>query len=159
VASLALAERTAEAVTLRAVASDVLGSNPDHALVLLGDFNDVPDAATTQILQGPQGSQPGTGGFHRPDRGDPARLFNLAPFIPAERRYSRINNGVPELIDHILVSERLLRVGVDGKRVVPQVDSHPTVQGGRIESVSDDPRQRKGKVASDHAPVVAEFDF
>jgi endonuclease/exonuclease/phosphatase family metal-dependent hydrolase len=157
-ASLALAERTAEAVTLRTLASGILAENPDDALVLLGDLNDVPDAATTQILQGPMGSQPGTGEFDRPDRGDPARLFNLSSFIPIARRYSRINSGVPELIDHILVSERLLPMRADGKRTTPKVNSYPEAQGG-IESVSADPHKRKGKAASDHAPVMAELEL
>ncbi|HWA71557.1 MAG TPA: endonuclease/exonuclease/phosphatase family protein [Polyangiaceae bacterium] len=159
IASLALAERTAEAVTLRTAVSEILSKHPSDAVILLGDLNDVPEAATTQILQGPQGSQPGTGGFHRPDQGDPARLFNLASFIPADRRYSRINNGVRELIDHIFVSEHLLPVRPDGKRAAPRVDSHPAAQGGEIESVGDDPRKREGRAASDHAPVVAEFEI
>jgi endonuclease/exonuclease/phosphatase family metal-dependent hydrolase len=157
-ASLALAVRTAEAVTLRTLASGILAENPNDALILLGDLNDVPDAATTQILQGPIGSQPGTGGFDRADQGDAARLFNLASMIPAERRFSRINSGVRELIDHILVSERLLPLGPDGRRTTPSVNSYPEAQGG-IESVSDDPRKRKGKPASDHAPVMAEFEL
>ncbi|HWA76033.1 MAG TPA: hypothetical protein VG937_27030 [Polyangiaceae bacterium] len=65
---------------------------------------------------------------------------------------------MPELIDHILVSERSLPVGADRKRVAPQVDNYPAPQGGPLESVGDDPRKRKGKVASDHAPLVADFD-
>jgi endonuclease/exonuclease/phosphatase family metal-dependent hydrolase len=143
-------------VTLRTLASRILATNPNDALILLGDLNDVPDAATTQILLGPQGSQPGTGGFDRTDQGDAARLFNLSAFIPPERRYSRINSGVRELIDHILVSGRLVPVGTDGRRAVPKVNSHQEAQGG-IESVGSDPRERRGKPASDHAPVVAEL--
>jgi endonuclease/exonuclease/phosphatase family metal-dependent hydrolase len=124
VAAAALIQRTTEAVTLRNIASALLnrsaapndsaalngGASPRHGrtrqpVILVGDLNDVPEAATTQILLGPPGSQPGTRAFARADDGDCARLFNLANFIPLERRYSRINNGVAELIDHILVSE------------------------------------------------------
>ena len=39
-------------------------------VVVLGDLNDEPLAATTQILLGPPGSEIGTAGFDRPDRGD-----------------------------------------------------------------------------------------
>jgi hypothetical protein len=61
-----------------------------------------------------------------------------------------LNNGVPELTDDILVSERLLRVGVDGKPVVPQVDSHPTVQGraDRIRQRRSQETKREGGVGS-----------
>jgi hypothetical protein len=38
--------------------------------VVPGDLNDEPTAATTQILQGPPGSEIGTFGYERPDRGD-----------------------------------------------------------------------------------------
>jgi hypothetical protein len=65
-------------------------------------MNDEVDAATTQILNGPPGSEIGTGGFSDPDRGD--RMWNLAPLIPPEQRFSRIYRGRKELIDHIFVS-------------------------------------------------------
>ena len=73
----------------------------DAAVVVLGDLNDVPEAATTQILHGPPGSEIGTAGFDRPDQGDRQRLWNLAARIPADQRYSRIYRGRGELIDHI----------------------------------------------------------
>ena len=52
-----------------------------HVLVC-GDLNDTPQAATTQILLGAPGSQLGTGGFAQPDAGDGNRLWNLAPAMP-----------------------------------------------------------------------------
>lgn len=50
--------------------------------MVLGDLSDVPEAATTQILHGPPGSEIGTAGLDRPDLGDARRLWNLAPRIP-----------------------------------------------------------------------------
>jgi endonuclease/exonuclease/phosphatase family metal-dependent hydrolase len=157
VASRALAERAAEAVILRAVATARLSNALHDSLILLGDLNDTPEAATSQILLGPPGSQPNTRGFDFPDTGDTARLFNLAPLIPPERRYSRINSGVPELIDQILVSHHLVPVGHDGRRLLPSVDSHID-RFGKHASVGVDPRERAGEEAPDHAPVTAEFD-
>jgi hypothetical protein len=58
-------------------------------------------AATTQILQGPSGSEIKTGGFNQPDNGDGWRLWNLAPIMPAGKDYSRITKGSKELIDHV----------------------------------------------------------
>lgn len=49
-------------------------------------MNDETLAATTQILLGPPGSEIGTLGYDRPDTGDAARLWDVAPLIPAERR-------------------------------------------------------------------------
>ena len=47
-------------------------------MIVLGDLNDEVEAATTQILNGPTGSEIGTGGFNQPDHGDRQRLWNLA---------------------------------------------------------------------------------
>jgi endonuclease/exonuclease/phosphatase family metal-dependent hydrolase len=155
VAGLALLKRTAEAVALRVKANELLQDNPTEALILLGDLNDVTNAATTQILNGPSGSEIGTVGFDRPDAGDDTRLFNLAPLIPEARRFSRINQGNKELIDHILVSQELL----PGKpRQVPTVDSRVDIFGA-LPSVTPNPRERQGKPASDHAPVTAAFEL
>jgi predicted extracellular nuclease len=154
VAGLALLRRTAEAVALRVKANELLKGNSKNALILLGDMNDVTDAATTQILQGPGGSEIGTGGFNTPDKGDDSRLFNLAPLIPEERRYSRIYRGNKELIDHILVSEELLP---GQPRKLPKVDTQ--VSEMLIASVTDNPGERSGEPGSDHSPVTATFEL
>ncbi len=155
VAGIALLRRTAEAVAIRVKASELLVGNKDQGLIVLGDLNDVTEAATTQILQGPRGSELGTKGFERPDKGDDARLFNLAPLMPAERRFSRVFQGNGELIDHIFVSEELLP-GQPRQR--PVVDSHIDALGS-LPSISELPSERRGKPGSDHAPVTATFDW
>lgn len=69
-AAYALNRRAAEAVTVRAAVTRVLGGHgTDRRVLLLGDLNDEPTAETTQILNGPPGSEIGTVGFDRPDRG------------------------------------------------------------------------------------------
>lgn len=153
VAGIALLKRSAEAITLRVKANDLLEANTQKALILLGDMNDVTDAATTQILQGPGGSEIGTGGFNRPDKGDDTRMFNLAPLIPPERRYSRIYNGSKELIDHILVSQELLP---GQPRKLPVVDSFVDTS---LPSVTDNPTERRDEPGSDHAPIIATFEL
>ncbi|MBW4501998.1 MAG: endonuclease/exonuclease/phosphatase family protein [Scytonema hyalinum WJT4-NPBG1] len=155
VAGLALLRRTAEAVALRVKANELLENNAKQGVILLGDMNDVPSAATTQILQGPSGSEIGTRGFHQPDKGDDARLFNLAPLISQERRYSRIYQNNKELIDHIFVSQELLR---GQPRKLPKVDSHIDIMDA-LPSTSNDPNMRRGKLGSDHAPITAIFDL
>lgn len=155
VAGLALLRRTAEAVALRVKANELLENNTKQGLIILGDLNDVPSAATTQILQGPSGSEIGTPGFKRSDKGDDARLFNLAPLIAEQRRYSRIYQNNKELIDHIFVSQELLP---GEPRKLPDVDSHIDFMNP-LPSLNDDPNLRRGKPGSDHAPIIAIFDF
>lgn len=99
------------------------------------------------LINGPGGSEIGTAGFDRPDRGDATRLWNLAPAIPAERRFSRTYRGRRELIDHILISHALLA----GLGDVDTLDIGAT-------SVTDTPSARAGEPASDHRPVLADLN-
>jgi endonuclease/exonuclease/phosphatase family metal-dependent hydrolase len=149
--AFALARRAAEAVTVRAMATRLLSANHDDnepaAVVVLGDLNDEPDAATTQILLGPPGSEIGTGGFDKPDHGDTQRLWNLAQRIPEQQRFTRIYHGRHELIDHILVSHALVGLVDDG---------NVTTEGaGPTPSITDDPNTRRAAAGSDHRPVLA----
>jgi endonuclease/exonuclease/phosphatase family metal-dependent hydrolase len=116
----------------------------------MGDLNDEPQAATTQILLGPPGSEIGTPGADRPDKGDGSRLWNLAPLIPDKERFSRIYQGRRELIDHILASQAAL------KRV--QAKSVHTISPKPLPSITDDAPARRNAPASDHALVLAHLD-
>ncbi|MEV7786746.1 endonuclease/exonuclease/phosphatase family protein [Streptomyces sp. NPDC088106] len=144
----ALYRRAAEAATLRALADELLdGDGRDRDVAVLGDLNDEVQAATTQILLGPPGSEIGTPGHERPDNGDAARLWDVAPLIPAGRRYSRVSSGRRELIDHVLLSHRLVR------RVAEAGTGLPDEGAPRLPSVGPDPGERRGAAGSDHAPV------
>jgi endonuclease/exonuclease/phosphatase family metal-dependent hydrolase len=145
----ALYRRAAEAATARATVDDLLsGAGQDRNLVLVGDLNDQPQAATTQILYGPPGSQIGTGGFDRPDQGDARRLWNLAARIPEAERFSRVFQGQPELIDHIMVNHP----------VVSRVTEVHALHDRPLPSVGNNPGQRRDAEDSDHAPIVAHLD-
>lgn len=149
-AGYALYRRAAEAATLRVWATAALqGAGEQRPLVVTGDLNDTVQAATTQMLLGPPGSEIGTGGFGRPDRGDPQRLWNLAPLMPPGRDYSRVNHGRKELIDHILVSAALVHRVAAVEAVIDQP----------LPSITSDPTARRDQPSSDHAPVVATFDL
>jgi endonuclease/exonuclease/phosphatase family metal-dependent hydrolase len=144
----ALFQRGAEAVTVRALADHILdGRGDERPLIVLGDLNDELQAATTQILLGPPGSEIGTEGFDRPDRGDLHRLWNLGPLIPAERRFTRVFRGRRELIDHALVSYALVRR-------VTRVDTTPDTPP----SIDEYPDSRLDARGSDHRPLFAELD-
>jgi len=158
VAGIALHRRTAEAITLRQQINTLLEDKSNTPLILLGDLNDVPSAQTTLLMLGPPGSELGTRGFNRPDKGDDTRLFNLAPRIPEDRRHSRIHHGREELLDQILVSEELFPRNQDGDRTLPTADSLVDFTD-RLPSVSENPNVRKDEVPPDHAPVVARFEL
>ena len=102
------------------------------------------------ILNGPPGSEIGTAGFGHPDAGDGNRIWNLAPLIPEERRFSRVYRGRPELIDHTLVSH--FPVWTDDS-------SHDRSAEGALPSIKDNPYARRGKPGSDHAAVIATFNL
>lgn len=156
-AFFALERRAAEATSIREYVTNCLAANRE--VVVMGDLNDGPEVATTQILYGPPGSQPrgpndathAAGAFQRADASDPRRLFNVTKLLPENVRWSRRHNGQNELLDHILASEGLMP-RVNGLRQVPTMnilnDDTPSLIG---------PHPTAGGVIPDHAPVTATF--
>lgn len=143
----ALHRRAAEASAVRAGIVDLLGGDGrENSVIVAGDLNDEPQAATTQMLFGPGGSELGTTGFDRTDKGDADRMWNLDRLIPEEERFTPIYRGQRELIDYIMVSLALTGV----------VES-VTTGGAEISSVTDSPGRLNAAEASDHRPVVATF--
>jgi endonuclease/exonuclease/phosphatase family metal-dependent hydrolase len=146
----ALFQRASEAATVRGVTDRLLaGEGRTRRHIVLGDLNDEPGAATTQLLLGPDGSEFGTAGATTPDKGDAWRLFNPAPLIPAERRFTRVYGQSRELIDHLLVSRALLEP-------LTAVD---TVASAPLPSMGVQPVTTIAKPFSDHAMLVASFDL
>ena len=153
----ALNRRAAEAGAVRVHVNEVLdGQGRDRAVIVLGDLNDTVDAATTQLMLGPGGSEIGTLGALRPDAGDGARLWNLAPLLPEDQRFSRVYRGRGELIDHILVSRALLERVTEVRTRLP---APAVAAGAELPSVTENPTERRDAPGSDHAPVVATFDL
>ena len=156
-AYFALERRAAEATSLREQVTSLLSAG--RKVVVLGDLNDGPEAATTEIFYGPPGGQPhgpedathASGAFQRADAQDVQRLFNVTKFVPENIRWSRRHNGQNELLDHILTSEGLMP-RVNGLRQVPTMsilnEDTPNMIG---------PHPTAGGVVPDHAPVTATF--
>lgn len=102
-----LYRRGTEAVGLRHVLDGLMPEHGHAPLVVMGDFNDIAEAVTTQLVTGvgrPQPEMDGLGdGFGR-------RLFDSYR-IQARRDFSRdvgyshIHEGVFHTIDHVLVSK------------------------------------------------------
>jgi hypothetical protein len=68
--------------------------------------NDEVEAATTQILNGPTGSEIGTGGFNQPDHGDRQRLWNLASRIPSPTLQPQTIDACPAVLTGVTASLR-----------------------------------------------------
>ena len=151
----ALFRRASEATTLRThLTAELAGAGRSEAVILAGDMNDELAAATTLILNGPPGSEIGTLGFDRADNGDGDRMWNLAPLIPESERFSRVYRGRPELIDHIFASRFLVEEST--------VESVNTVMAAGLDalpSMDDDAGSRRCEPGSDHAAVIARFEF
>jgi endonuclease/exonuclease/phosphatase family metal-dependent hydrolase len=162
----ATALRNTEAATLRDFVSDAMAAEPGTACVLLGDLNDGPEAASTQILLGPEDLD-----ASRADAGDATRLYNLVlpipgpqgtkgdvAMVPPERRFSRRFNGRGELIDHVLASRHLLGAYAGGRFTgLARVDALvETIVG---EDAAAGPLARLANVRPDHAPILAAFEI
>lgn len=127
--------RSAEALHLRALVDQRLDRDAERAVVALGDFNDELESLPVRTVRG---------SFYFVD---PARtLESCTARVPAERRFSILHGGAPQLIDHVLVS-RSLAARLDGARIANEAlrDHGPYVPDGPIEPDSD------------HAPVIATF--
>ena len=144
-AGYALALRTAEAITVRDHATRMLDATASgRAVIVLGDLNDEPLAATTQILLGPPGSELDTRGFDRPDGGDASGCGTSRRDCRRSGRSAACSTAARELIDHILVSHHLAR---RRRRSTP----------GRRTSPRSTTRPRRDEPGSDHSPVLARF--
>jgi endonuclease/exonuclease/phosphatase family metal-dependent hydrolase len=131
-----------------AVTEAVAGHGDDRVVILTGDLNDTSQAATSQLLLGPPGSNWAAKASTGPDQGDRTRMWNLAPLMPEGRNYSRNNQGRHELIDHILVSRAALGS--------PEAITVQAVIDTTMPSVDPtEPNTRRNASASEHAPVVA----
>lgn len=148
----ALNRRATEAATAREWATTALaGDWTDRPLLVCGDLNDTADAATTQLLFGPPGSQYATVGYDHPDKGDRQRLWDVGYWMTPPNNYSRVNEGRRDLIDHILISHALTDLLKDASTVpmeLPSMGIQPQLA----------PRAA-GRPPSDHRPVVAHLDL
>jgi endonuclease/exonuclease/phosphatase family metal-dependent hydrolase len=159
VAGIALMRRSAEAATVRMRANELLVANNTTPLIVLGDFNDVPEAQTSLLMAGPPGSELRTPGFARPDAGDDARLFGIAPILPPDRNYSRKHRGRGELLDQIYASAELLPLDAQNRRREPLSADCFVDFAGELSSITEDPNERRAEMAPDHAPVSATFEL
>ena len=98
-------QRHAQAEIVQQFAADLLACDPQAAIVILGDLNDVPGSKTLKLLKG-------------------ERFHNLLDDQPRGQCYTRRHGGQPQALDHILVSPAL-RGGAAVRIPHPNSDAAP----------------------------------
>jgi predicted extracellular nuclease len=93
-------QRSAEAIFVRSIVDDIFSAYADHAICVLGDLNDRADSMPVQIVRGGASLKGGLESGH---------LRACATLVSDDQRFSCFHEGLPILIDHVLVSERLFR--------------------------------------------------
>jgi endonuclease/exonuclease/phosphatase family metal-dependent hydrolase len=165
---LALLRRAAEATAVRVHLNGLMQPAGTFHTIALGDFNDEPHAATTQMLLGPEDADATSD-----DQLDYTRLYNLVDSIPRrgdethnkwfmaeDERFSRITNGRREQIDHLMVSKSLLGPGAELRQDHWKVTEVRSLVSSILnENNTGNPSDRVGKARPDHAPVYARFEL
>ena len=132
--------RVGAALEARAVIDGIFDTDPDAAIVILGDFNAEPDEVPVMALRG-RVEETGNGALTG------RVMIPLADNVPEPARFSLIHRGHGELIDHILASRRMVQA-------FSATEIHN--EGLQDESVAFATDEKFP--ASDHAPVVSSFD-
>ena len=115
-------QRHALATAISAFVDEQIKANNKLNVVMTGDFNDFEFSRTLQILEGNQ-------------------LTNLVKNHPAEDRYSYFYQGNAQTLDHLLVSNRLVK---NATFDMVHINAMFMVEDGR---------------ASDHDPVMVQLSF
>ncbi|MFZ1327221.1 MAG: endonuclease/exonuclease/phosphatase family protein [Candidatus Contendobacter sp.] len=89
-ADYAKKQRHAQAEIVYQFAADLLACDPQAAIVVLGDLNDLPGSKTLKALKGES-------------------FYSLLDDLPPGQAYTRRHGGQPQTLDHILVSSALRR--------------------------------------------------
>lgn len=161
---LGLLRRTAEAITVRFHLNELMKTASN--VIVLGDFNDEPQAATSQIFLGPIDAD-----VTSDNKTDKFGLYNLVDkisrkggpendkkFLKVKERFSRVGQSGNELLDHILVSKSLLGTSKDLKKDIWKVTKVRILTDSIVnESVGVNPDERIGRDHPDHAPVLTRF--
>jgi endonuclease/exonuclease/phosphatase family metal-dependent hydrolase len=134
-------KRMSQALEVRRLVDRILDVDPDARIVVAGDFNATPDEVPVLAIRG---AVEDTG------KGDLAGrvLVPIENTVPEPARYSLFHQGRPQLLDHMLVTRNLLAF-YRGSEI------HNEVLHDESAAFADDRKFPE----SDHAPVVATFEF
>ncbi|MFF5077003.1 endonuclease/exonuclease/phosphatase family protein [Actinoplanes sp. NPDC000266] len=134
-------KRMAQALEIRRLADQLLDANPDARIVVAGDFNATPDEVPVLAIRG-QVEDTGNGALAG------RVLVPIETTIPESSRYTLFHQGKGDMLDHMLVTRNML-AHYRGSEI------HNELLHDESQSFATDIKFPE----SDHAPVVATFDF
>lgn len=139
--AIAAWKRTAQALEARLLIDDLMDAHPGRFILVAGDFNAEDHETPLKILVG---AEEDTGNGLLAARS----LVALARSLPADRRFSILYHGRPQMVDHILVNYPAL-AHFRALEVHNETLGDQLVCFGRV----------RHEAGSFHAPVIAEFDL
>lgn len=134
-------KRMAQALEVRRLVDQILDGDPDARIIVAGDFNASPDEVPVMCIRG---DVENTGNADLISR----VLVPIEHTIPAPARYTLYHQGHGEMLDHMLVTRNLL-THYRGSEI------HNEVLHDESAAFANDRKFPE----SDHAPVVATFQF
>jgi predicted extracellular nuclease len=134
-------KRMSQALEVRRLIDHILDADPDARIVVAGDFNATPDEVPVLAIRGD---------VENTGNGDLAGrvLVPIEHTIPESARYTLFHQGRGQMLDHLLVTRNLL-AHYRGSEI------HNELLHDESAAFADDRKFPE----SDHAPVVATFDF
>jgi endonuclease/exonuclease/phosphatase family metal-dependent hydrolase len=134
-------KRMSQALEVRRLIDQILDTDPDAQIVVAGDFNAAPDEVPVLTIRG---DVENTGNADLVSRA----LVPIEHTIPAPARYTLYHQGRGEMLDHMLITRNLL-AHYRGSEI------HNEILHDESAAFAIDRKYPE----SDHAPVVATFDF
>jgi endonuclease/exonuclease/phosphatase family metal-dependent hydrolase len=134
-------KRMSQALEVRRLVDQILDADPNAQIAVAGDFNAAPDEVPVMAIRG---DVENTG---NPDLVGRV-LVPIEHTIPAPARYTLYHPGRGEMLDHMLISRNLL-AHYRGSEI------HNEILHDESAAFAIDRKYPE----SDHAPVVATFDF
>lgn len=136
---LASLRRAGQALELRLLLEELLATDPHRFIAVAGDFNAEDHDTALRIAIGAE-EDTGNGAL------SPHALVLLDRALAADRRWSILHHGRPQMLDHILASRSLYGH-------FREIEVHNETLGDEIVGFGKGARSP----ASYHAPLVAEF--
>ena len=139
--TLTTCSRLSQALEVRSLIDQILNADPDAQVVIAGDFNAAPDEVPVMAIRG---DIENTGNADLVGE----VLVPIEHTIPAAARYTLYHQGHGEMLDHMLITRNLL-AQYRGSEI------HNEILHDESAAFAIDRKYPE----SDHAPVVATFDF
>ncbi|MFE2143465.1 endonuclease/exonuclease/phosphatase family protein [Streptomyces sp. NPDC059456] len=134
-------KRMSQALEVRRLVDQILKDDPDARIIVTGDFNAEPEEVPVLAI---------CGNVEDTNNGDlaPKVLVPIERTVPGDARYTLFHHGRGQMLDHMLVTRNLL-AHYRGSEIHNEV-----LHDDSLAFATDDKFPE-----SDHAPVVATFEF